>query len=166
MNKKEHKSHIEGLLVLVLFGVFAICILAVLLTGAGAYKRLVERQQGTYGTRTVPQYIATKVRQADTQGAVRIGDFGGVEALELTDWMSEKEYITRIYCYDGYLRELFSEAKGEFSPEDGECILEAEQVDFSMEENCLYVAVTDAEGEKTEFKLALRSTKEEKGNEK
>lgn len=157
MKNRENKSHIEGLLVLVLFGVFAICILAVLLTGAGAYKRLVERQQATYGSRTVPQYIATKVRQADVQGAVRIGDFGGVESLELVEYLADEEYITRIYCYDGSLRELFSAASGEFSPEDGESILEAEQVDFSLKNGCLTVVVTTAEGEKTEFILTLRS---------
>ncbi len=159
MKNKENKSHMEGLLVLVLFGIFAICILVVLLTGAGAYERLVERQQESYGIRTVPQYIATKVRQADVQGAVRIGDFGGVESLELVEYLAEEEYITRIYCYDGSLRELFSDTSGEFSPEDGERILEAEQVDFSLKDGCLWVAVTTAEGEKTEIKLTLRSEK-------
>lgn len=159
MKNKENKSHIEGLLVLVLFGIFAICILAVLLTGAGAYKRLVERQQGAYANRTVPQYIATKVRQADVQGTVRIGDFGGVESLELSETLGGEEYITRIYCYDGTLRELFSAASGNFTPEDGESILEAEQVDFSLENGCLRVLVTTIKGEKTELILALRSAK-------
>lgn len=163
MKNRENKSHIEGLLVLVLFGVFAICILAVLLTGAGAYERLVERQQEAYSKRTVPQYITTKVRQADVQGAVRIGDFGGVESLELIEYLADEEYVTRIYCYDGSLRELFAAASGDFSPEDGESILEAEQVDFSLEDGCLRVAVTTIEGEKTEIKLTLRSA--EGGNE-
>lgn len=157
MKKKENKSHIEGLLVLVLFGVFAICILAVLLTGADAYKRLVERQQENYAGRTVPQYITTKVRQADAKGAVRLGDFGGVECLELSEYLNGEEYITRIYCYDGFLRELFSAASGEFSPEDGESILEAEQMDFSLENGYLQVVVTTLDGEKTEVKLILRS---------
>lgn len=159
MKRREDKSHIEGLLVLVLFGVFAICILAVLLTGADTYGRLVERQQDSYAGRTVPQYIATKIRQADIQGAVRIGDFGGVESLEFVEYVGEEEYLTRIYCYDGTLRELFCAASGNFAPEDGESILEAEQVDFSIEDNCLQVAVTTTDGEKTEFVLMLRSAK-------
>ena len=158
MKNKDRKSHIEGLLVLVLFGVFAICILAVLLTGAGAYERLVERQQSTYAERTVPQYIATKVRQSDAAGAVSVGDFCGVEALELKDFPGEEEYVTRIYCYDGYLRELFADASGNFEPEDGERILEAEQVDFSLEEGFLNVVITTADGERAELNLTLRST--------
>ena len=158
MKTRENKTHIEGLLVLVLFGVFAICILSVLLTGAGAYKRLVDRQQASYGERTVPQYIATKVRQADEAGAVSIGDFCGVEALELTE-LPDKEYVTRIYCYDGYLRELFSTATGSFEPDAGEKILEAQQADFALEDGCLSVTVTGTDGKKTEIKLTLRSAK-------
>ena len=157
MKNKENQSRIEGLVVLVLFGVFAVCILAVLFTGAGAYRRLVERQQDAYAKRTIPQYIATKVRQADTAGAVRLGEFGGLEALELVEWLGDEEYITRIYCYDGYLRELFAAASGEFGPEDGECILEAEQVDFSLTQGCLGVVVTKKDGEKTNLELMLRS---------
>lgn len=147
----------EGLLVLVLFGIFAICILAVLLTGAGTYKRLVERQQDAYAERTVPQYIATKVRQSDVAGAVTVGNFGGVEALELKETLDGEDYVTRIYCYDGFLRELFSSEAGDFEPEDGERILEAEQVDFILEDNCLWVTVTNTDGEKTELRLTLRS---------
>ena len=90
MKKSESKTHIEGLLVLVLFCVFAICILSVLLTGAKAYGRLVDSQQVSYEKRTVPQYIATKIRQTDVSGAVSIGDFGGVEALELVE-LPEKQ---------------------------------------------------------------------------
>ena len=159
MNKVENKSTIEGLLVLVLFGVFAICILAVLLSGAGTYERLAERREEGYAERTVPQYIATKVRQSDKAGAVSVGEFGTVRALELREVLGEEEYITRIYCYDGYLRELFSSASGNFQPEDGERILEAERVDFLLEDARLRITVTGTNGEITELELTLRSTK-------
>lgn len=157
MKNKRQQLHMEGLVVLVLFGVFALCILTVLLTGVDAYGRLTKRQQATYAGRTVPQYIATRVRQADSAGAVQIGEFGGVEALELTEIIGGEAYITRIYCYDGYLWELFSAAAGTFEPADGERILEAEQVDFTRQENKLTVMVTAADGKKTELRLTLRS---------
>jgi len=159
MNNKRNKSQIEGLVVLVLFGVFAVSILAVLLTGAGTYKRLVSQQQSMYARRTVPQYIATKVRQNDLQGAVRVAEFGGVESLELVEWLEGEEYITRIYCYDGYVRELFSAATGNFEPADGQQILEAEQIAFALQDGYLEVAVTSTDGEKSECKLMLRSAK-------
>ena len=157
MTTKNKQSHIEGLVVLVLFGVFALCILAVLLTGAKAYGRLVYRQQEAYTERTIPQYIATKVRQADEAGAVQIGEFGDVEALEFRTVLGGEEYLTRIYCYDGYLRELFASASGQFGPEDGEKILAAEQVDFGLTGKCLKIEVTAENGEILEQVLTLRS---------
>lgn len=157
MNKKNNKSTIEGLLVLLIFGIFAVCILLVLLTGAGAYQRLVNQGQNAYATRTVPHYLATKVRQADESGAVSIGKFGDAEALEITEVIGSAEYVTRIYCYDGYIRELFSGREGSFEPRDGEPIMEAESMVFSLENGCLSVEVTQENGIVTTQKLMLRS---------
>ena len=43
MKRKTIKHHIDGLIALLLFGVFAVCVLAVLLTGADAYRRQIGR---------------------------------------------------------------------------------------------------------------------------
>jgi hypothetical protein len=80
-----------------------------------------------------------------------------VEALEFTSVYGGESYITRIYCYDGYLRELFASSTGEFKPEDGEEILAADQVDFDITDGCLTVRITSAEGELMEQILTLRS---------
>lgn len=61
MREKRVKHHIDGLVALLLFGVFAACVLVVLLTGADAYRRLTERDQAAYERRTGVQYIATRV---------------------------------------------------------------------------------------------------------
>ena len=45
MKKRNVKQHMNGLAALLLFGLFAFCVLAVLLTGAGAYRRLTARDQ-------------------------------------------------------------------------------------------------------------------------
>ena len=160
MKNKSRKSHIEGLLVLLLFGIFAICILSVLLTGAGAYKRLMESGQEAFLNRTVPQYITTKVHQADVAGAVSVTEFGEVTALELQEQVEDAVYITRIYSYDGYIRELFSESTVEFCPADGEKIVEAEAITFLMGDGWLEVLITGKNGATSELWLSLRSTKE------
>ena len=43
MKKHSIQHHIDTLAVLLLFGVFAVCVLSVLLTGADAYRRMTER---------------------------------------------------------------------------------------------------------------------------
>lgn len=60
MKRGTSQHHMDGLIALLLFGVFAACVLAVLLTGAGAYRRLVGRDRAAYERRTCVQYIATR----------------------------------------------------------------------------------------------------------
>ena len=43
MKQRTVKHNIDGLAALLLFGIFAACVLSVLLSGAGAYRRLTQR---------------------------------------------------------------------------------------------------------------------------
>lgn len=125
MREHSRKHDLSSLLNLLLFAVFAVCILAVLLTSADTYRRLSDRDQNSYSRRTAAQYITTKVRQADRQGAVSVHSFEGQNALVLAEEIDGETYLTRIYYHDGYIRELFTSADAEMLPEDGEKILEA-----------------------------------------
>ena len=156
MRERTKEFQINGILVLVLFGIFAISILTVLLTGAGAYKRLTERGQTTYTARTIPQYVSTRVRQADAKGMVKVTTFEGMEALELTEEIDGNSYVTRIYCYNGYVRELFSESSILLKPSAGECIMQAEGMTFSEQDGFITVKIF-ADGEEIKINLALRS---------
>jgi hypothetical protein len=133
MTKTPIRHHLDGLLVLLLFGVFATCILFVLLTGADAYQGLTERDRVSFDRRTAVQYLATKVRQSDLQGAVWVEDFQGRDALVLAQDAEGERYLTRIYCQDGSLRELFSEQDAQLSPEDGEALFPADELQLSLE---------------------------------
>ena len=149
MKKQPIKHQIDGLIALLLFGVFSVCILAVLLTGADAYRRLTDRDRAAFDRRTTLQYIATRVRQADTQDGVRVGEFNGVDALIFSE---EDGFITRIYCYDGSIRELYAEESIELTLEAGEPIMTAGPLGFSMADGRL--TVTSGEDSLT---LSLRS---------
>ena len=168
---REQRTHKLGnLLALLLLGVFAVCILAVLLTGANDYGKLVQRDSTAFDRRTAAQYLATKVRQADAAGAVRVGPFeedlpnegdqpAEGDTLYLTETLEGVLYCTRIYCQDGYLREQFSDAATTFAPEDGEKILEAERLHLTRETagGPITAELTDADGQTTQLVLTLRS---------
>ena len=156
MKEKNNGFQINGILVLVLFGIFAVLVLMVLLTGAGAYRRLTERGQAAYTDRTIMQYVTTRVRQADQSGGIAVGEFYGIETLELYETLEDRTYVTRIYCYEGQVRELFSEAKIEFLPSDGECLLEADRMSFSLENGFLTAEIQRGE-ECLSLSLFLRS---------
>ena len=156
MREHTKEFHINGILVLVLFGVFSVSILLVLLSGAEAYRRLTNRGQESYVARTVPQYITTKVRQADETGRISVGAIGGTQTLELKEEIDGTMYVTRIYCHDGYLRELFSAEAITLKPEDGEQIMPAEEVEFVLQDGMLKVMVL-TETDRLFLRLALRS---------
>ncbi len=158
MKKREIQHHTDALAALLLFGVFAACILAVLLTGAGAYRRLTGRDQAAYARRTALQYVATRVRQSDVLDQVEVEDFRGVTALVLRE---EGGYVTRVYCHDGFIKELYADEEEAFLvPGDGERILEARGLEFSLEDGLLTVTATDGSGVVSTLLLSLRSGEE------
>lgn len=157
MKQGMKRTGMGGVLALLLFGVFAVCILMVLLTGADIYQRLTQRDQGSYDRRTAAQYITTRVRQADTQGRITIEEFGGTSALVIREDIEGESYLTRVYCWDGYIQELFSAQRWQFGPEDGEPILEAAGLSFALEDGLLTVCLQYEDGTQEQLYLALRS---------
>ncbi len=164
MRRSTSQRHeLSGLFALLLFGVFAVSILSVLLTGSGVYNRIVDRDRDAYERRTAAQYVATKVRQAKDGGSVSVTDFGGESAITLTDRYGDYVFITRIYCHDGWICELFTEGSGDtgdendgFSPEDGEKIIRADALSASVGDGILNVELTESGGKKTSLCLSLR----------
>lgn len=149
----------DKLLILLLFGVFAVCILSVLLTGADIYHRLASRDQHSYDQRTATQYLTTRVHQADRLGDILVRDFEGHDALVFSEVIEDETFETLVYCHDGYLRELFTAAGSGFMPQDGEKILAAQ--DLSMDQNgrLLTLELIDPTGEALNLNLYLRCGK-------
>ncbi len=161
MRHRTNKHKLDGLIALVLFGVFAACVLSVLLTGADVYRRLTERDRRTYSQRTCVQYVATKVRQAKSGSAIRVDSFDGVDRLSLLEEIDGEKYVTMVYCCDGYLRELFTfdDPDGEFFyPEDGEKVMEAQSMSASLEDGLLTISITDGSGSESTITLSARGS--------
>ncbi len=129
-------AKLTDFLVLLVFTAMAISLLLVLLTGANIYQNLSERGEETYNRQTLSQYFSTRVRQGNE---VTVEDFKGCPALVFREEIEEEEYSTRVYCYDGYLRELFSPSDADLDPEDGEWILELDSMALSIDEDLLTI---------------------------
>ena len=160
MKKNAITHNLDGLAALLLFAVFAASVMAVLLTGAKAYRGVTRRDQEAYNARTAVQYVAQRVRQADSLYGITLEDFEGVECLVLGQG---EPYITRLYCYEGWLMELYCLAGESFSPEDGERIIEAQELKLSLDQGMLGVQVITAQEEApgsrtSELWLELRSS--------
>lgn len=157
MKKRMTQHHMEGLGALLLFGIFAVCVLMVLLTGADAYRRLTERDQQAYLRRTCSQYVAARVRQADSLAGITVEPFGDGNALTLVE--DGGAYRTRIYCCEGWLMELYCAVDADLDPEDGEKILEMEALELSLKEGFLTAKISGADGSQDILRLSLRSGK-------
>ena len=160
MKKNAITHNLDGLAALLLFAVFAASVMAVLLTGAKAYRGVTRRDQEAYNARTAVQYVAQRVRQADSLYGITLEDFEGVECLVLGQGEPD---ITRLYCYEGWLMELYCLAGESFSPEDGERIIEAQELKLSLDQGMLGVQVLTAQEEApgsrtSELWLELRSS--------
>ena len=137
---------LSGLVALLTFVLFAISILFVLLNGAGVYRRLTQRDQYSYDSRTCAQYVATKMRQAPSPAAISTDPFGTVDRLRISQDIEGLEFVTRIYCYENWLREISTLADGDFIPEDGEKILPLSSLSVSQEGSVFSVILKDTEG--------------------
>ena len=154
----KHKTSLfssQTLAVLLVGAVFALCLMLVLLTGAEGYASLVRRGEEGYRQRTVAQYITTRVRQAPNGGSVTVGQFHGAPALEVREELEGDWYLTRVYCHEGYLRELFTPEGGNFSPEDGEKLLPLEEITFVETGSALNVTLSWEDGARQTVTLHL-----------
>ena len=160
MNKRQHKQHISSLPALLLFALFAVCILSVLVTGAGVYRRVAERDDSSYAHRTAVQYVSSKVRQADDPSRVTVEDFHGIPAITLRQELGNIALLTRVYCHEGWLRELYYLEGNELSPADGEKILPMDHLTAELADDLLLVQLTDTDGRRQQLALALRTGRE------
>lgn len=135
---KQETSRMGQVLALLCLTVFALCVLLVLLSGASCYRDLVDRGEAAYGRRTALQYLTTRVRQAES---VTIGELDGCEALILEETVEGETYTTRIYCYDGWLRELYTVPGAALPPKAGTAVLEADLLELRREGNLLAVTL-------------------------
>ena len=156
-----------SLMALLLFVILAVCVLAVLLTGADVYKRIVDRDQASYDQRTAFSFLTTKVRQADRMEAVSVrryeqvsGESTGCDILVIAEDIDGDRYETWIYCYDGYIRELFMAAESALPLEAGDKILEARELRFWWQDTFLCSAITTSDSQTQTLLLKLRSGEE------
>lgn len=137
---KKKASKITDLLALTVFAVFAVCVLAVLLHGADGYRNLVRQGEENFRVRTAAQYVSTRVRQAES---VTVTEFGGCDAVTIPEEIDGAAYVTRVYCFGGYLRELFCARDAALTPADGEKVMELESLHLSVDGDLLTATAPD-----------------------
>lgn len=114
------------------------------------YRSVAALSEDTYSRRAALSYVANQVHGADYEGGLGIGTFAGQSAVVL----SEGEYQTVLYCYDGQLTELYAEAGLALGPEAGTPILPVRALHFAVEEGLLICRAELPDG--SHAQIALR----------
>lgn len=143
--KRGHSFDV--ILTMLLFGVFTCSVLAVLMMGAQSYQGIATTIQESYEERTCLQYIATKITHFSGENAVTVTEFGDGSALALEQTINDNDYITYIYCYNGYAMELFCEKGVYLEPSAGFHIMEVAELSMvAVADNLIHLTCTGSGG--------------------
>lgn len=156
MKTQTKSNSLGGILVLLAFALLIVCLLMVLLTGADVVNRLTERDKVNYDRRTAVSYMTMRIRQSDSDGVLSVGNYSDGDALIITEDIEGISFQTLIYCYNGYLYELFCREGYTPDPEFGEKILPADSMSVCDMGTHLEVSVTVG-GKQDTFNCMLRS---------
>ena len=138
---KEQKHSIEVVFTMVTFLVYAMVLLMFVSLGATVYRSVTQQMELHQTQRTAENYLREKVRQNDRAGDVSIGEIEGVPALQISQTVGGKEYVTYIFTEGGSLKELLVSAEKKAKMSDGTVLLSMEEVSFAEEQGCLTVTL-------------------------
>lgn len=145
---------------LLLFAIIVLSLLFLVSAGTGLYSAIVENQARNRQARAALSYLTARVHAADTAGAVSIGAGPEGDALLLREKAGDDVYETRIYLYEGALREEYGPADLPLRPESAERIAVLERFSLNEERPGLLTAAT----EYGRIHIALRCEKEAAGD--
>ena len=157
MSRKNPPSHaISGVVVFLVLGIFAVFSTGMVLLGARAYKSTADRAAEHNAYRIGMAYVRSMVRSDDEDQSIRVENVNGIPTICMRNVYDGDSYVTRLYVYDGKLREWFTEETEEFVPENGETVCDMEEMNAEVDGQLLKVGLK-ARDAWTEVDIALRS---------
>ena len=157
--RTERKHVIDFLFPLALFFVLTATSVALVVLASGTYSRQVQDSEDSFASRTALSYVTEKIHQADEYGAVYAGTFDGQDAIVIRQTYSEQTYVTYLYEYDGYLRELFIQDGVDAKASDGRKILASDSFSFEETQDGLFhLYCTNKDGSISDTYVSIKST--------
>mgnify|MGYP004650273813 FL=1 len=156
---ESHSRKFDSFIVLLLFFLFATTAFVLIIIGIKQYKLTVDTMNTNYEVRTATSYLTEKIRQHDTGLGITTTTLDNTPALMLSEDIDSNTYITYIYYYDGYLRELFLSSDAVFSVESGQPIIEIGGLDIAeVTVNSISISLTTTDGHKSSMYLSTKSS--------
>ena len=141
----ERKHVIDFLFPLALFFALAASSVALVILASGSYSRQVHTSEDSYASCTALSYVTEKLHQ---------------DAILIRQEYSGQSYVTYLYAYDGYLRELFIKEGVAASAGDGREILATDGFSFEESRDGLFhLSCTDSNGNLSDTYVSIKSSR-------
>jgi len=128
----------SNLSALLLFSIFIVSSILLALSGADICRDVSDGMTAGSTLRSSSAYLTNKLRSCGDADAVSVGCLEEEgDLLLIREEYDGEGYYTRIYQYDGWLRESFLWEMSEFDPADGERITEISDFSVSAEDGCV-----------------------------
>lgn len=147
----------DSAFILGLFLLFMLTAAAMLLLGVRVYGTTQQRMEENFAVQTPLSYVAAKARQHTGIRVSALSD--GTPALELEVQEAGEWYTTYLYEYDGALYEQYTPRGYVGAPEDGQRLIEVQQLRFTQQDGLIQVQCCTPEG--TPLQLLLTPRQEE-----
>lgn len=156
MNKTVRRGALSGVVILVPLMIFALLAMLLITMGISVYSGVINGSEENYSRRTAVSYISNRVRRADRAGSVTLGEYGGSDALLIGNEYNDTAYVTIIYYYNGYIRELFCKADAEIDVNGGASLMPAKEFSISTGDGFVTITVMDEYGSVNSCVIALK----------
>ena len=157
--ERKHVIRFFSFLWLCFFALAASSVALVVLASA-SYSRQVHVSNDSYSSCTALSYVTEKLHHADSSDAIVAGTFDGQDAILIRQEYSGQSYVTYLYAYDGYLRELFIKEGVAASAGDGREILATDGFSFEESRDGLFhLSCTDSDGNLSDTYVSIKSTR-------
>ncbi len=147
----SRRNKFDLLAVLLILCIFSAAVLSLLLSGAGTYKNMTEKDRISQERQIEELFLSNKVFQAENGDRISVSLESGAQVLSVESEENGEARITRVWFYDGWIRELYSDADYNFRPDDGEKIAKADSMGFEKEDGLLTVRLVYGGKEDTRY---------------
>ena len=148
--KRDHR--LQRAFSILLFTVFVVVDLLALMAGASSFGSITKMQQSNDARVMTLGPITSSVRANDVNGGIATGNGPEGRSLVLLQKDDQGTYETRIYLYQGTVKQEYALAGSSYTPEKATTLARSNTFSFSYDNGMLTI-VTDA----GEAHIALRN---------
>ena len=146
MREYEKKQHtIDIVFVLTLLCVFTVCSLIVVYIGSSIYSSTVKTMDIQFNNHTAIDYITERIHANNRIKDIEVISKDGIDVLCLHEKDNQQSYTTYIYVYQKELKELLINDLDEVNLENGETLMNIDNLLFEINQDILHITLTHQE---------------------